>query len=99
MYHRTNGKLGNTGVRCRLLGICEEESAIERRHGFKLLRELDRKILYSHDVYFSENEVMEPSDDLVENYDKFYASLEKQALEELADKEIDQINARGSGLK
>jgi hypothetical protein len=59
------------------LGYGDDESAIERRHSFKLLRESDRKILYSNDVYFSDTEAIEPLDDHTENYSEFYASLEK----------------------
>ena len=86
-----NGKLDSSGVRCRFLGYGDDESLIERRYGFKILRESDRKVLYSNDVYFSDNEAIEPLDEHIENYSEFYASLKNQALEDLVDKETEEI--------
>jgi hypothetical protein len=79
---RLDGKLGNSGVKCRFLGYGDDDSLDECKHGFKLLRELDGKNFYSLDVYFKENEPMialDPAEKI--GYDAFYESLEISELD------------------
>ena len=55
----TSKKLENSGVRCRLVGY-GDDSGVQERQGFKLLRENDCSIFYSVDVVFKINMEMTP---------------------------------------
>ena len=78
---RSDGKLGNSGVKCRFLGCVDDDSLDEFKHDFKLLRELTGKTFYSSDVYFKEHEPMielDPAEKI--EYDACYESLEIATL-------------------
>ena len=73
---RLKGKLMDSGIRCRFLGYGDDDSLLEHKLGYKLLRELDRKIIFSPDVTFPENSEITFLEEPVD-VDKFYSSLDK----------------------
>ena len=54
-----DGKLGNSGEKCRMIGYGDDDD-VEEVPGYKLLRESDMTIFYSRDVVFDENCPMTP---------------------------------------
>jgi hypothetical protein len=63
----TNGKLSNPGIRCRFLGYGETRITGEQNLGYKVLRECDRKVIYSPDIKFLENELIQPLENITED--------------------------------
>ena len=62
-------KLENSGIRCRLLGY-GDDSGVQERQGFKLLKEDDFTVFYSVDVVFKSSLSMTPptQQNLAQNY-------------------------------
>jgi hypothetical protein len=71
---RKLGKLDDASIRCRFLGFGNHENEDVQNQGYKLLRESDRKIVYSSDVVFLEDEQITPLGK-IEDYGSFYESL------------------------
>jgi hypothetical protein len=82
------GKLANSGIKCRFLGYRDETG---KSMGYKVLREYDRKVLYSSAVIFPE-ETIESLENLAVDYDNFYILLQKQALNEVTGESLDNIS-------
>ena len=71
--NRSLGKLDNTSVKCRFLGYGDDDSLLEQRQGYKLLRESDQKIFYSTDVLFKEDEEITHLPRIIsQDYDAFF---------------------------
>ena len=58
LENRNGNKLSNSVIKCRFLGF-GDFYGVEVRRGYKLLREYDRKVIYSIEVVFKENEILE----------------------------------------
>jgi hypothetical protein len=67
------------------------EKTTEHNLGYNILRESDRKVIYSLYVKFYEYLPIEPLENTNENYDSFYDMLKIQAVKELENTENSEM--------